>query len=110
MSSKFTAPYRKFAPTKSRAHVRRKACRHSQARPSLICVQIPLLSSSRSSWNGVRIASSVPVEKAYERESTMNGRARATPKSAPPSSGPDEVDAREPRLLCRERTLKLHGG
>ena len=42
---------------------------------------------SRSSWNGVRIASSATAENTYEHAWTRNGSARAIPNSAPPSAG-----------------------
>jgi hypothetical protein len=78
----------KFENEKINATVRRNGCRQRKRKPSAICERIRAVSASRSSWNGVRIATRVTTEKRYETASTTNGSARAMPKSAPPSGGP----------------------
>jgi hypothetical protein len=87
-SVSWSAPKEKFAAAKRIAHVRRNFWCHSQASPSRTSSRSDAVEGSRSSWKGVRIATSVPNEKAYEMASTMNGNARPMPKSAPPSGGP----------------------
>ena len=65
MSVSSSAPQVRFPAAKSSAHMRKNVCDQSQEKPSLISARIFVLTvASRSSWNGVRIASNVPVENA----------------------------------------------
>ena len=57
-------------------------------KPSAICERRRAVPASRSSWNGVRIASSDRIENADETASTRKGTARPSPNSAAPSGGP----------------------
>ena len=56
-------------------------------KPSASRARIGARSRSRSSWNGVRVASSASVASTYDTVWATNGSARPTVKSAPPIGG-----------------------
>ena len=70
----------KFASPKSSAHVRRNGRPQRKRKPSASRVRSDAWCGSRSSWNGVRIASSERVENAYETASTRNGQRAGDPE------------------------------
>jgi hypothetical protein len=77
----------KFESPKRKAVVRWNGWFQRKRNPSARRERTGERSRSRSSSNGVRIASSAAVENAYDAAWTTNGRARDSPKSAPPSGG-----------------------
>ncbi len=89
--AKFPSPYRNAA-------VRRNGWRQRNRKPSATCARRGERSTSRTSWNGVRIATNETIENAYDAASATNGTARPSPKSAPPTGGAIRrtIDARAP--------------